>query len=178
MNSNPGMNYALWADRVLAALIDAGIALLFMIVLYIVIFVLSFIVTMIGGAIESGTGTGVGGMLGALGSCGGCFFFLVVPPLSYLIIGLLNKVYWVAKRGCSIGQGMMRIRVVDANGHLLSMGQATLRLLCTVGIGFIPFGGLIDILWPLFDDPTRQTLHDKAVGSFAIKVDDPAPPLW
>jgi hypothetical protein len=34
------MNYALWADRVLAALADGGIAVLVMLVLYVRLFVL------------------------------------------------------------------------------------------------------------------------------------------
>jgi uncharacterized RDD family membrane protein YckC len=50
------------------------------------------------------------------------------------------------------------------------MGTAVLRLLCTVGLGFVPVvGGALDLLWPLWD-PQRQTLHDKAVGTFVIKT--------
>jgi len=36
----PTMNYALWVDRVLAALADGGIALLVMFILYVLLFVL------------------------------------------------------------------------------------------------------------------------------------------
>jgi uncharacterized RDD family membrane protein YckC len=31
-------------------------------------------------------------------------------------------------------------------------------------------GGLLDLLWPLWDEQ-RQTLHDKAVGSFVVKTE-------
>jgi uncharacterized RDD family membrane protein YckC len=171
MQSDPQMNYAVWADRVVAALIDVGVALAFMIVLYIIIAIGSVVLTAVGGAIDSASGSGAGGALGALGSCGGCFLFFVLPPISYFGIGMLNKVYWVSKRGYSIGQGAMKLRVVDKSGNFLSMGTATLRLLCQVALGFIPFvGGLLDLLFPLFDDPTRQTLHDKAVASYVIKI--------
>lgn len=170
MQQNPGggmvsnqMNYALWADRVLAALIDGGVALAFMIVLYIGLFIITSVLSLAGGAVSSDAG----GLLG----CGGCVLFFVLPPISYLIIGLLNKVYWVSTRGYSIGQGVMKLKVVDKNGSLIPMGTSILRLAVTVGLSFVPLvGGLLDLLFPLFDDPTRQTLHDKAVGTYVIKT--------
>ena len=61
--------------------------------------------------------------------------------------------------------------LVDKDGNMLSMGTATIRLVCQVALCFIPIvGGILDLIWPLFDDPTRQTLHDKAVASYVIKV--------
>jgi len=90
----------------------------------------------------------------------------LVPPAS-LLVGLWNKAYLVSKRGCSVGQGVMKIKVVDAQGHLLTIGQAVLRLLAHVGLSFVPVVGLVDLLWPLWDE-RRQTLHDKAVGSYVI----------
>jgi len=160
------MNYALWADRVLAALIDAGVALAFMIVLYLFLFIVSFLLSAAGGAIGGDAGA-VGGLLG----CGGCLLAFVLPPISYLAIGLLNKVYWVSKRGYSIGQGVMKLKVVNKDGNLIDMGTSILRLAVTVGLGFIPLvGALLDLLFPLFDEPTRQTLHDKAVGTYVIKT--------
>ena len=157
------MNYALWADRVVAALIDAGVAFVGMIALYILLFVLSAVLSLGGGLIDEG----LGGLLG----CGGCVLFFVIPPVAYFAVGLLNKVFWVSSRGYSIGQGVMKLKVVDANGNLISNGTAFLRLLCQVGLGFVPVvGGLLDLLFPLFDEPTRQTLHDKAVGTYVIKT--------
>jgi uncharacterized RDD family membrane protein YckC len=164
------MNYALWADRVLAALADGGIALLLMIILYVLLFVIGFGGTAMLSGVEQATGTGAAGGLGGLLCSGTCCLFVILPPVAYLLAGLANKVYLVSKRGYSIGQGLMKIKVVDAQGNLLSMGTSVLRLLCTVGLGFIPLvGGLLDLLWPLWD-PQRQTLHDKAVGSFVIKT--------
>jgi uncharacterized RDD family membrane protein YckC len=157
------MNYALWADRVVAALIDAGVAFAGMIALYILLFVLTTVLSAALGAVSPD----LGGLLG----CGGCFLFFVIPPVSYFVVGLLNKVFWVSSRGYSIGQGVMKLKVVDKDGNLISNGTAFLRLLCQVGLGFVPIvGGLLDLLFPLFDEPTRQTLHDKAVGSYVIKT--------
>jgi uncharacterized RDD family membrane protein YckC len=64
----------------------------------------------------------------------------------------------------------MKLKVVDSHGNSISMGTAVLRLLCTVGLGFVPVvGGFLDLLWPLWDKQ-RQTLHDKAVGTFVVKA--------
>lgn len=101
--------------------------------------------------------------LGGLGCC--CMLSLF--PAAMLAVGLYNRVYLVSERGYSVGQGVMKIKIVDAQGNLLTFGTALIRLLVQVALGFIPILPLLDLLWPLWD-PQRQTLHDKAVGSFAI----------
>ena len=40
-------------------------------------------------------------------------------------------------------------------------------LLAHVGLSFLGPLGIIDLLWPLWDE-RRQTLHDKAVGCYVI----------
>jgi uncharacterized RDD family membrane protein YckC len=99
---------------------------------------------------------------------GMCCVMIVLFPVSTLVVGIFNRVYLVSTRGSSIGQGVMKLKVVDANGNLLSFGTAMLRLLAQIGLGLIPLGSILDLLWPLWDDK-RQTLHDKAVSSFVIK---------
>ena len=167
----PTMNYALWVDRVLAALADGGIALLVMFILYVLLFVLGGIGSMLIGAGEAAVSErGQAGGLCCRFGCSTCCLFFILPPVSYLLAGLLNKVYLVSKRGSSVGQGLMKLKVVDSHGNIIPMGTAVLRLLCTVGLGFVPVvGGALDLLWPLWD-PQRQTLHDKAVGTFVIKT--------
>lgn len=156
------LNYALWADRVLAALIDGALAAGVMLGLYVVLLVLTGIMSAGAGVVSQDAG----GLLG----CSGCCAWIILPPVSYFAMGLLNKVYWVSSRGHSIGQGVMKLKVVNEQGSLLSTGTALIRLLATVGLAFIPFvGGFLDLLWPLWDEK-RQTLHDKAVGSFVIKT--------
>jgi len=156
---------------VLAALADAGIAVLVMFVLYVLLFVVGGIGSMIIGAGEAAVNTrGEPGGLSGLFGCSTCCLFFILPPVSYFVAGLLNKVYLVSKRGYSVGQGLMKLKVVDAHGNLIPTGTAVLRLLCTVGLQFVPVvGGFLDLLWPLWDKE-RQTLHDKAVGTYVIKT--------
>ncbi len=84
-----------------------------------------------------------------------------------------NKIYLVGTRGASIGQGVMKLKVVDAAGENVSMGKAALRQVAAIGIGLTPILGniaqIVDALWPLWDKK-RQTLHDKAADSFVIKM--------
>jgi uncharacterized RDD family membrane protein YckC len=156
---------------VLAALADAGIAVLVMFVLYVLLFVVGGIGSMIIGAGEAAVSDrGEAGGLSGLFGCSTCCLFFILPPVSYFVAGLLNKVYLVSKRGYSVGQGLMKLKVVDAHGNLIPTGTAVLRLLCTVGLQFVPVvGGFLDLLWPLWDKE-RQTLHDKAVGTYVIKT--------
>jgi uncharacterized RDD family membrane protein YckC len=92
---------------------------------------------------------------------------IILFPVATLLVGLYNRVYLISQRGYSIGQGIVKVKVVDASGRLLSMGTAFVRLLAQAGMGFVPFLPLLDLLWPLWDE-RRQTLHDKAVGCYVI----------
>jgi uncharacterized RDD family membrane protein YckC len=116
---------------------------------------------------------GLFAMMAGLGSniAGGmCCMMILLFPVSSLLVGLFNGVYLVAQRGASIGQGVMNLKVVDINGNLLSTGTAFIRLIARVALGFVPMvGPLLDLLWPLWDEK-RQTLHDKAVGSYVLKL--------
>lgn len=154
------MPYAEWVDRVLAAVIDGALNLVIIIVLFIIFIALA------------GIGAGIGGSDSALP--GGIFCFgMLIAMLSVFIFGLFNKVYLVGKRGFSIGQGILHLKVVDALGNIPQLGTLILRLLVQIGLGFIPVVGwilvLLDLLWPLWDEK-KQTLHDKAVGTFVIKA--------
>lgn len=163
-----GQPYAEWIDRVLAALIDGGISVAVMIVLYIIIGIIG------GGlmAIGSGLGDDAGGALAGLGSLSCCFGFLLAA-ISVFAVGIYNKIFLVSKRGFSIGQGVMKLRVSDAAGNIPEMGTLLIRLLVQIGLGFIPFVGfflgLANALWPLWDEK-KQTLHDKAAGTFVLKT--------
>jgi len=150
----PGVTYAQWADRVVGYLIDSLIVAVVMGVLYALLGGILAIVT---------SGLGSENLAGGM-----CCVMLALFPLSTLIVGIYNRVYLVSNRGASIGQGIMKLKVVDANGNLLTFGTAMIRLLAQVCLSIIPLGSLLDLLWPLWDDK-RQTLHDKAVGSFVLK---------
>ena len=160
-----GQPSAEWIDRVLAALIDGGIAAGVMIVLYIVFGVLGGLLGAIGSSVNSDAGS-------TLGSLTCCFGFLLAG-LSVFVVGIYNKVFLVSKRGSSIGQGVMKLKVVDAMGNIPQMGTLVIRLLAQVAMGFIPvigfFLGIANALWPLWDEK-KQTLHDKAAGTFVLKT--------
>jgi uncharacterized RDD family membrane protein YckC len=155
----PAMDFAQWSTRVFGFLIDT----LFVGAVAGMLFVVAGLV--FGSAIGFGHGFHPD-VAQAFGGMGCCVVFTVIP-LASLLVGLYNKVYLVATRGASVGQGVVHIRVVDAYGRLLTQGAALVRLLAHVGIGLIPFGTFIDLLWPLWD-PQRQTLHDKAVSCYVI----------
>ncbi|HZG51954.1 MAG TPA: RDD family protein [Pyrinomonadaceae bacterium] len=154
------MRYAEWIDRVFAALIDGALNIAVMIVLF-----------MIFGALAAAT-AGVGGDDNPLP--GGIFCMgMLVTFVSVFGLGIFNKIYLVSKRGASIGQGVMKLKVVDATGNIPPLGTLIIRLLVQVGLSFIPvlafFLVLADVLWPLWDEQ-KQTLHDKAAGTFVIKT--------
>jgi uncharacterized RDD family membrane protein YckC len=92
---------------------------------------------------------------------------LLLTPVSTLLVGAYNKVYLVSTRGYSVGHGMMKIKVVNAQGDKLDMGKAFVRLIVQAAMSLIWFLSLLDHLWPLWD-VRRQTLHDKAVDSYVI----------
>jgi len=98
---------------------------------------------------------------------------ILITTLSVFGLGLYNKVYLVSQRGFSIGQGIMKLKVVDAAGNIPSIGTLILRLLVQMGMAAVPFVAffliLLDVLWPLWDEK-KQTLHDKAVGTYVIKT--------
>jgi uncharacterized RDD family membrane protein YckC len=112
----------------------------------------------------------IAGGLGSRAAGPMCCMMIVLFPLASLLVGFYNRVYLVAQRGSSIGQGVMKLKVVDIHGNLLTMGTALIRLVAQVALSFLPLvGPLLDLLWPLWDEK-RQTLHDKAVGSFVLKM--------
>lgn len=154
----PGQ-YAEWPNRALGYLIDSVFVMVVLVGLYVFAFVFFSSALGLGGTIGSTSLQG----LGTLGCC--CLISMV--PVSTIAVGLYNKVHLVSQRGYSVGQGVMKIKIVDAQGRLLSFQTALIRLLAQAGLSIIPILGVLDLLWPLWD-VQKQTLHDKAVGSFAI----------
>jgi uncharacterized RDD family membrane protein YckC len=146
------MMYAPWATRVLGYLIDSLLVGVVMGLLYLLL-----------GAVLVGLAGGVSDNAAS----GMCCAMIILFPVSTLLVGFLNRVYLVSTRGYSIGQGVVKVKVVDGRGNLLSTGTAFIRLLAQVGMGFVPILSLVDLLWPLWDE-RRQTLHDKAVGCYVI----------
>lgn len=151
------MSYASWGSRVLAYIIDNLIVL-----------VLVIPIALIAGALGMGAA-----VLNPISHTGGnlfgstCCCVLLLFPLLQIGFGIYNRIYLIAQRGYSIGMGVAKIKIVDAAGNLLPQGTCWLRLLVQVLLGMVPVVGILDLLWPLWDQ-WKQTLHDKVVNSYAI----------
>ena len=148
----PVTGYATWATRVGGYIIDHILVAAVMVLLYL----------LLGSML-----TGLAGLGGHDAASGLCCLVIMLFPVATLLVGFYNRVYLVSQRGYSIGQGIVKVKVVDANGNLLTQGTAFVRLLAQAGMGLVPFLPVLDLLWPLWDE-RRQTLHDKAVGSYVI----------
>jgi uncharacterized RDD family membrane protein YckC len=149
----PGWDYATWSTRAIGYIVDGLLVGVGMAVLYLVVgSMLASVLHLAGGQNAAG---------------GLCCLMILLFPLATLGVGFYNSVYLVAQRGFSIGQGLVKVKVVDASGNLLTQSTAFIRLLVRVALGFVPFLPLLDLLWPLWDE-RRQTLHDKAVNCYVI----------
>jgi uncharacterized RDD family membrane protein YckC len=73
-------------------------------------------------------------------------------------------------RAQTVGMMALGTRVVDANtGGLIGFGRSIGRAAVYLILAITIIGGVIDILWPLWDS-RNQTLHDKAIGSVLIHI--------
>jgi uncharacterized RDD family membrane protein YckC len=151
------LNYATWANRVIAYLIDTALVVAVMVALVLAGSVLGLAASSLDAIGQTG-----GGFAGSY-----CCCFLLLFPVAQVIAGIYNRIILPSQRGYSIGQGVVKLKMVDGYGRLLTQGTLWIRLLAQVGLGLVPFGSVLDLLWPLWDE-RRQTLHDKAVGSYVI----------
>lgn len=92
---------------------------------------------------------------------------IVAVVLLALLLGFLYDPVLTALRGGSLGKAMLGLRVVRTDGSRVGWGAAFGRSAVAAGIGFLPFGGLLDSLWCTWD-PRRQCVHDKAAGTLVV----------
>jgi uncharacterized RDD family membrane protein YckC len=105
-------------------------------------------------------------------------FFLIGfgVELGILVVTLgLAYLYYVEamyRSGQTVGKKAMKIRVIPLDPRaVLTRGTAAKRYLIQfVPSAFVPFFGLLDGLWQLWDKPFQQTLHDKVAQTVVIKV--------
>jgi uncharacterized RDD family membrane protein YckC len=97
----------------------------------------------------------------AVGTVGGDVIYLgVYAAYAILLIG--------APRGQTVGNMALSSRVVDAaTGQPPGVNKAAVRWVVELVLNITIVGGIIDVLWPLWD-PRNQTLHDKAAGTVVI----------
>jgi uncharacterized RDD family membrane protein YckC len=139
---------ASWGSRVGAALLDG-------------LFAAVGIAILVGIAVAAKAG--VAGVL-----LGYVLVFLLYYPLAMMRPGATN--------GQSLGKQVVGIRVIRDTGEPMTFGWAVLRefvirfLLFGV-VGTITFGiaGLLDILWPLWDNENRA-LHDMLAATHVVRA--------
>ena len=138
---SPAASYELasWARRVGGYLVD------------VIVLMLALIVVGIGFAISDALGV-----------------ILVVLWVGAFFLG-----YWVllegGESGQTFGKRAVGIRVRAESGGRAGYGKALMRNLVARVIGLFPFVGLIDVLWPLWDDK-NQCLHDKAASTIVVRA--------
>ena len=158
-----GRPLASWGKRVGAAIIDG---LVIGIPSYILMFALGV------GAFQAAE-VELDPVTGEITSGGGGFIAtLLLSVLIVTAIGIAYQVYFNgSERGQTVGKMALKIQVRDEQtGGPLGYGKAALRWLVAAALsGACGIGGLLDVLWPLWDDK-RQTIHDKAGGSVVIEL--------
>ncbi len=94
-------------------------------------------------------------------------WFVLLVAATYLY-----DVELMYRRGQTVGKRAMGIRIVPASpDRPLTRRSATMRWLVEDVASFVvPYFGLLDGLWLLWDKPLRQCLHDKAARTIVIRA--------
>jgi uncharacterized RDD family membrane protein YckC len=95
-----------------------------------------------------------------------------------IIEGLAQVVYQIlmlgGAGGRTIGNRAASTITIDAQtGAPCSYAKAVPRALTQFILNITIIGGILDILWPLWDKQ-NQTLHDKAAGTVVLRTNLPA----
>ena len=87
-----------------------------------------------------------------------------------LLITLVYTTTFLVARGQTVGMMAVGTRVVQAQtGARLTIGPALARWFVEELLAITIIGGLLDILWPLWDS-RNQTLHDKVANSLVVRT--------
>ncbi|MDS1269630.1 RDD family protein [Lipingzhangella sp. LS1_29] len=82
--------------------------------------------------------------------------------------------FWLmhAHSGRTVGKLLFGIKVISIQtGERPSPGLAAGRVLVHWGLSWVGcVGWFLDVLWPLWDEPYRQAVHDKAVRTRVVRV--------
>jgi uncharacterized RDD family membrane protein YckC len=85
-----------------------------------------------------------------------------------VLVGVVYYVVLVGGQGRTVGQMAVGTRTLDQKtGNLIGYPRALLRWVVSFLLGITFIGGIVDILWPLWDD-RNQTVHDKAASSVVV----------
>lgn len=159
-----GRELAGWGIRVFAYILDGFVSILGLLPLLIVGLMgrSQSASVIIGG--DGVSFSGDGGLQFGLSGATGILLFVIG-----IAWAMLHKPYFEGRSGQSLGKKATNIKLIREDGTEAGMGLAFGRFAVAWAINLIPFGGIVDDLWPLWDD-RKQTLHDKAVKTLVIKV--------
>jgi uncharacterized RDD family membrane protein YckC len=104
---------------------------------------------------------GLNGLLLVLAGDLGTWALRLVP------IALVAAAYFVlfsTLGGQTVGQRLLKLRVVDQNGRVPSLGRASVRV-ASAGLGLAPLG--LGALW-MFFDPNRRAVHDLIARTYVV----------
>lgn len=92
--------------------------------------------------------------------------YLGVFAGAVLLAGFLYEALPTAKWGRTLGKRLVRVRVLDIEGHdIPTFGQSVRRWLVYQVLGLLVLG-VVNVIWCLFDRPWRQCWHDKSARTF------------
>ncbi len=77
-----------------------------------------------------------------------------------------------ARYGRTLGKAWLHIRPLRSDGHPLSWGRAWGRAAAYRGFSIVPYLGILNFLWCLWDE-NRQCLHDKAADTIVVQDSSP-----
>ncbi len=73
--------------------------------------------------------------------------------------------------GRTVGNMALRTQTIDGRtGVPIRYDRAVPRTIVEIVLNLTIIGGILDILWPLWDNQ-NQTLHDKAAGTVVLRTD-------
>lgn len=86
-----------------------------------------------------------------------------------VVVGLY-RILMEGRDGQTLGKMALKIRAVRAEDGLpIGFKGAAMRWLAAMAFGIVALLGMIEVLWPLWDD-RKQTLHDKVAGTVVVKT--------
>ncbi|OKH97339.1 hypothetical protein A6A06_32750 [Streptomyces sp. CB02923] len=119
------------------------------------VFVVISLIALVQAVLPRGAGVGIASALIGIVLVIGVFFY--EPFMNW-------------KYGATFGKRICGLRVARLrDGANLSFGQALGRWAVVIPMGFVPFLGLLNVLWCCWDEPFRQCLHDKVASTVVVK---------
>ncbi|MFE9693486.1 RDD family protein [Micromonospora sp. NPDC005806] len=169
-----GQPLASFGDRLLAWLIDTGVATLVSMVIFTPVFFWIFFQAVSDLPQPGPDGTVAGPDPSLIWT--DLFLPLLLAELGLLL--LMFGLYWIyhveyARRtGQTLGKKVMKLRIVPVDPNAtLTRGMLGKRWLVEfLGGSLVPFLSYLDGFWQLWDKPWQQCLHDKFAGTVVVKV--------